>query len=138
MTQGSLAKVNRRESVDSCTNLQRPFFRVALLFDSCLLLSLDFGSPRQAGRWSRGFTSDLYIKRGAWWGLEARKRPIIEKSDQVCSNISDGAAQYQDPKFPLREAYEIAQTTGKNVVIPPGGFSGGPAGQRTLGSQTAL
>eukprot|EP00959_Pyramimonas_sp_CCMP1952_P219331 4585861-Pyramimonas_sp.AAC.1 len=66
----------------------------------------------------------------------AGKRPIIEKSDQVYSNILDGIAPYQEPRCPMREEYDIAQTKVKNVVIPPGGSSDGPAGQGArLGSQ---
>eukprot|EP00959_Pyramimonas_sp_CCMP1952_P303618 6353820-Pyramimonas_sp.AAC.1 len=64
------------------------------------------------------------------------KRPIVGKSDQVYSNILDGTAPRQEPKFSMREAYEIAQTKVKNVVVPPGGPSDGPAGQGTpSGSQ---
>eukprot|EP00959_Pyramimonas_sp_CCMP1952_P248298 5189995-Pyramimonas_sp.AAC.1 len=51
-------------------------------------------------------------------------------------NALDGTAPDQEPKFPMREAYEIAQTKVKNVVIPPGGPTDGPAGQGTrLGPQ---
>eukprot|EP00959_Pyramimonas_sp_CCMP1952_P289896 6062995-Pyramimonas_sp.AAC.1 len=38
------------------------------------------------------------------------KRPTIEKSDQVYSNILDGTADDQTPQFPLRKAYEKAAT----------------------------
>eukprot|EP00959_Pyramimonas_sp_CCMP1952_P415943 8714573-Pyramimonas_sp.AAC.1 len=67
---------------------------------------------------------------------QAGKRPIIEKSDQVYSDILDGTAPGQESKFLMREAYEIAQTTAKHVLIPPSGAPDGPAGQGTrLGSQ---
>jgi len=47
------------------------------------------------------------------------KRPIIEKSDQVYSNILDGTADDREIKFPLRAAYEKAMTEVKSVSIPP-------------------
>eukprot|EP00959_Pyramimonas_sp_CCMP1952_P120372 2517123-Pyramimonas_sp.AAC.1 len=66
----------------------------------------------------------------------ASKRPITEKSDQVHSNILDGTAPDREPKVPMREADEIAQTTVKHVLIPLSGVPDGPAGQGTrLGSQ---
>eukprot|EP00959_Pyramimonas_sp_CCMP1952_P064303 1342872-Pyramimonas_sp.AAC.1 len=49
------------------------------------------------------------------------KLPIIEQPYQVYSNVLDGTAPCQEPKLPMLEAYEIAQTKVKNVVIPPGG-----------------
>eukprot|EP00959_Pyramimonas_sp_CCMP1952_P366460 7675216-Pyramimonas_sp.AAC.1 len=56
----------------------------------------------------------------------AGKCPIIEKSDQVHSNMLDGTAPDQGPKFPTREAYEIAQTKAKNAITPPSGAPDGP------------
>eukprot|EP00959_Pyramimonas_sp_CCMP1952_P090001 1884060-Pyramimonas_sp.AAC.1 len=41
----------------------------------------------------------------------------------------DGTAPDQEVKFSMREAYEIAQTKVKNVVIPPGRPPGGSACQ---------
>eukprot|EP00959_Pyramimonas_sp_CCMP1952_P243482 5089426-Pyramimonas_sp.AAC.1 len=50
----------------------------------------------------------------------AGKRPIIEKSCQVYSNTLDGTVPDQEPKSPMREPHEVAQTTVKNVTSPPG------------------
>eukprot|EP00959_Pyramimonas_sp_CCMP1952_P114951 2403274-Pyramimonas_sp.AAC.1 len=36
----------------------------------------------------------------------AGKRPTIEKSDHVYSNMLDGTAADQEPEFPMREAGE--------------------------------
>eukprot|EP00959_Pyramimonas_sp_CCMP1952_P398509 8350413-Pyramimonas_sp.AAC.1 len=47
------------------------------------------------------------------------KRPTMEKSDQVYSNILDGTAEDQSPQFPLREAYEQAMAEVRSVTIPP-------------------
>eukprot|EP00959_Pyramimonas_sp_CCMP1952_P436307 9136465-Pyramimonas_sp.AAC.1 len=58
----------------------------------------------------------------------AGKRLIIEKADQVCSNILDGTVPDQVPKCPMREAYEIAQITVKNATIPSGSAPDGAAG----------
>eukprot|EP00959_Pyramimonas_sp_CCMP1952_P381107 7985569-Pyramimonas_sp.AAC.1 len=49
------------------------------------------------------------------------KRPTIEKSDQVCSNILDGTAEDKSPQFPLRKACEQAMTEVRPVTIPPAG-----------------
>eukprot|EP00959_Pyramimonas_sp_CCMP1952_P231571 4840291-Pyramimonas_sp.AAC.1 len=49
------------------------------------------------------------------------KRPTIEKSDRVYSNILDGTAEYQSPQFPQRKAYEQAMTEVRSVAIPPAG-----------------
>ena len=49
------------------------------------------------------------------------KRPIIEKSEQVYSNILDTSTQDREPKFPMREAYEKAQTEVSHVLIPTSG-----------------
>eukprot|EP00959_Pyramimonas_sp_CCMP1952_P201107 4205777-Pyramimonas_sp.AAC.1 len=49
------------------------------------------------------------------------KRPTIEKSDQVYSNILDGTAEDQSSQFPLRKAYEQAVTEVRSVTIPPAG-----------------
>eukprot|EP00959_Pyramimonas_sp_CCMP1952_P109607 2292768-Pyramimonas_sp.AAC.1 len=57
------------------------------------------------------------------------KRPIIEKPDQVYSNILGCTTPDQEPKFPMREAYEVAQTTVKNVLISPSGVPDGTADQ---------
>eukprot|EP00959_Pyramimonas_sp_CCMP1952_P403155 8447098-Pyramimonas_sp.AAC.1 len=46
------------------------------------------------------------------------KRPTIEKSDQVYSNILDGIADDQSPQFPLRKACEKAATEVRSVTIP--------------------
>eukprot|EP00959_Pyramimonas_sp_CCMP1952_P124878 2610469-Pyramimonas_sp.AAC.1 len=46
------------------------------------------------------------------------KRPTIEKSDQVYSNILDGTAEYQSLQFPLRKAYVKAATEVRSVTIP--------------------
>eukprot|EP00959_Pyramimonas_sp_CCMP1952_P004988 104602-Pyramimonas_sp.AAC.1 len=46
------------------------------------------------------------------------KRPMIEKSDQVYSNILDSTADDQSPQFPLRQAYEKAATEVRSVTIP--------------------
>eukprot|EP00959_Pyramimonas_sp_CCMP1952_P111096 2324082-Pyramimonas_sp.AAC.1 len=37
----------------------------------------------------------------------AGKRPIVEKSDQVYSDVLDGTVPDREPKFPMREACEI-------------------------------
>eukprot|EP00959_Pyramimonas_sp_CCMP1952_P088383 1848962-Pyramimonas_sp.AAC.1 len=58
----------------------------------------------------------------------AGKRPIIEKSVEVYSNILDGTATDQEPKFPMREAYEIAHMTVESVLFPPSAAHDGPAG----------
>eukprot|EP00959_Pyramimonas_sp_CCMP1952_P133383 2789081-Pyramimonas_sp.AAC.1 len=49
------------------------------------------------------------------------KRPAIEKSDQVYSNILDGTAEDQSPQFPLRKECEQAMTEVRSVTIPPEG-----------------
>eukprot|EP00959_Pyramimonas_sp_CCMP1952_P409948 8591460-Pyramimonas_sp.AAC.1 len=49
------------------------------------------------------------------------KRPTIEKSDQVYSNILDGTADDQSLHFPLRKAYEKAATEVRSVTIPTAG-----------------
>eukprot|EP00959_Pyramimonas_sp_CCMP1952_P301066 6299274-Pyramimonas_sp.AAC.1 len=46
------------------------------------------------------------------------KRPNIEQSDQVYSNILDATAGDQSPQFPLREACEKAATEVRSVTIP--------------------
>ena len=56
------------------------------------------------------------------------KRPIIEKSDQVYSNILDGTAKDQEPHFPLRVAYEKAMTEVRSVTVPPTGQAGSEEG----------
>eukprot|EP00959_Pyramimonas_sp_CCMP1952_P215442 4507500-Pyramimonas_sp.AAC.1 len=62
-------------------------------------------------------------------GLTDKRPIIIEKSDQVHGNILDGPAPDQEPKFRTREAYDMAQTTVKNVLIPSSGVPDGAAGQ---------
>eukprot|EP00959_Pyramimonas_sp_CCMP1952_P291881 6104604-Pyramimonas_sp.AAC.1 len=49
------------------------------------------------------------------------KRPTIEKSDHVYSNILDGIADDQTPQFPMRKAYEKAMAEVRSVTIPPAG-----------------
>ena len=56
------------------------------------------------------------------------KRPIIEKSDQVYSNLLDGTAKDQEPHFPLREAYEKAMTEVRSVTVPPTGLASSEEG----------
>eukprot|EP00959_Pyramimonas_sp_CCMP1952_P169537 3541724-Pyramimonas_sp.AAC.1 len=67
------------------------------------------------------------------------KRPTIEKSDQVYSNILDGTADDQTPQFPMRKAYEKAMTEVRSVAIPPAGEAaavpGGPG--QGAGAQSA-
>eukprot|EP00959_Pyramimonas_sp_CCMP1952_P039994 836317-Pyramimonas_sp.AAC.1 len=49
------------------------------------------------------------------------KRPTIEKSEQIYSNILDGTADDQAPQFPLRKAHEKAMTEVRSVTTPPAG-----------------
>ena len=53
------------------------------------------------------------------------KKPLIERSDQVYSNILDGTAESQEPSFPMRVAYDKAMTEVSKVVIPPTELAGG-------------
>eukprot|EP00959_Pyramimonas_sp_CCMP1952_P465323 9488101-Pyramimonas_sp.AAC.1 len=61
------------------------------------------------------------------------KRPTIEKSGQVYSNILNGTAEDQSPQFPLRKAYEQAMTEVRSVTIPPAGEAAAvPDGSRQM------
>ena len=65
-------------------------------------------------------------------------RPIIERSDQIYSNMFDGTATDQEAKFPMREPYERAQTEISHVFIPPPAPADASGGQDpTAASQAA-
>eukprot|EP00959_Pyramimonas_sp_CCMP1952_P142633 2986337-Pyramimonas_sp.AAC.1 len=49
------------------------------------------------------------------------KRPTMEKSDQVYSNILGSTAEDQSPQSPLRKAHGQAMTEVRSVTTPPAG-----------------